>query len=89
MDEVFGIKNFRNDLTRIKCNPKNFKRIGYGNVKDLILFYSKSNCPIWNEPKEKYTKKDIDRLFPKKDKARKKLHNSTDSCSGRNSKRKI
>lgn len=26
MDEVFGIKNFRNDITRIKCNPKNFKK---------------------------------------------------------------
>lgn len=22
MDEVFGIENFRNDITRIKCNPK-------------------------------------------------------------------
>ena len=39
MDEIFGIKNFRNDITRIKCNPKNFKRTGYGNIKDLILFY--------------------------------------------------
>ena len=38
MDEVFGIENFRNDITRIKCNPKNFDRIGYGNIKDLILF---------------------------------------------------
>ena len=38
MDEVFGIENFRNDITRIKCNPKNFNRLGYGNVKDLILF---------------------------------------------------
>lgn len=65
MDEVFGIENFRNDITRIKCNPKNFKRIGYGNVKDLILFYSKSSKAIWNEPKEKYTLKDIEKLFPK------------------------
>ena len=24
MDEVFGRENFRNDITRIKCNPKNF-----------------------------------------------------------------
>ena len=22
LDEVFGIENFRNDITRIKCNPK-------------------------------------------------------------------
>ena len=68
MDEVFGIKNFRNDITRIKCNPKNFKRTGYGNIKDMILFYSKSNKPIWNEPKEPYTQKDIIKLFAKKEK---------------------
>ena len=68
MDEVFGIENFRNDITRIKCNPKNFDRIGYGNMKDLILFYTKSNSPIWNEPREKYTEKDFEKLFPKKDK---------------------
>lgn len=68
MDEVFGINNFRNDITRIKCNPKNFKRKGYGNIKDLILFYSNSNKLIWNEPKTSYTERDIERLFPKKDK---------------------
>lgn len=65
MDEVFGIENFRNDITRIKCNPKNFKRIGYGNIKDMILFYSKSTKPLWNEPKEAYTQKDIETLFQK------------------------
>ena len=65
MDEVFGIKNFRNDITRIKCNPKNFKRTGYGNIKDLILFYSKSSKPIWNEPRESYTEADLVRLFSK------------------------
>ncbi len=68
MDEVFGIENFRNDITRVKCNPKNFDRIGYGNMKDLILFYSKSTNPIWNEPREKYTEKDFEKLFPKTDK---------------------
>ncbi len=68
MDEVFGINNFRNDITRIKCNPKNFKRTGYGNIKDLILFYSKSLKPIWHEPKQKYTERDLEKLFAKKDK---------------------
>jgi adenine-specific DNA-methyltransferase len=71
MDEVFGIENFRNDITRIKCNPKNFKRVGYGNIKDMILFYSKSAKPIWNEPKEKYTQKDIENLFKKTKQGRK------------------
>lgn len=67
MDEIFGIDNFRNDITRIKCNPKNFNRIGYGNIKDMILFYTKSAEPIWNEPREKYSEKDIEKLFPKID----------------------
>lgn len=68
MDEIFGIENFRNDITRIKCNPKNFNRLGYSNIKDLILFYTKSLKPIWNEPRERYTEKDLEKLFPKIDK---------------------
>lgn len=65
MDEVFGIENFRNDITRVKCNPKNFGRKGYSNIKDLILFYSKSDNLIWNEPKLPYTEEDKIKLFPK------------------------
>lgn len=67
MDEIFGIDNFRNDITRIKCNPKNFARKGFGNMKDLILFYSKSDNLIWNEPKAPYTEGDKLKLFPKVD----------------------
>ena len=66
MDEVFGAENFRNDITRIKCNPKNFDRIGYGNIKDLILLYTKTQTPIWNEPRKAYSEKDLEKLFPKK-----------------------
>lgn len=68
MDGIFGVNNFRNDITRIKCNPKNFNRLGYGNIKDLILFYTKSSNPIWHEPREKYTEKDIEKLFSKTNK---------------------
>jgi len=67
MDEVFGYKHFISDITRIKCNPKNFERRGYGNIKDMILFYSKTDKYIWHEPKEKLTQEDIERLFPKID----------------------
>jgi len=68
MDEVFGSSNFINDITRIKCNPKNFSRKGYGNIKDMILFYSKSKHFVWNEPREEMSEEDIMRLFPKVDK---------------------
>ena len=67
MDEVFGSENFRNDITRIKCNPKNFSRKAYGNIKDLILFYSKSKNPIWNEPYVPYSEEDIAKLYKKID----------------------
>jgi len=52
MDKVFGQKNFINDIIRVKCNPKNFARKGYGNVKDMILFYSKSKSYVWNHPRQ-------------------------------------
>lgn len=67
MDEIFGINNFKNDITRIKCNPKNFKRKAYGNIKDLILFYTKSNKFTWNEPRIALTEDNIKRLFKKFD----------------------
>jgi len=68
MDEIFGIENFRNDITRIKCNPKNFQRKAYGNVKDMILFFSKTKNVIWNEPKIPFNNDDKNRLFKKIDK---------------------
>ncbi len=91
MDEVFGEKNFRNDITRIKSNPKNFKRLGYSNVKDLILFYTKSNKAIWNEPKDPYTKEDETKLFPKIDQNGRRyttvpIHAPGESSSGKSSK---
>lgn len=53
MDKIFGQNNFINDITRIKCNPKNFSRKGFGNIKDMILLYSKSKNYIWNDPRQK------------------------------------
>jgi adenine-specific DNA-methyltransferase len=55
MDEVFGARNYRNCITRKKCNPKNYTRRQYGNVADYILFYSKSDTYVWNRPVEPWT----------------------------------
>lgn len=66
MDEVFGYNNFINDITRIKCNPKNFARNAYGNYSDIILFYAKERDKnIWNEVKEELTKEEEYIFFPK------------------------
>lgn len=66
--KIFGVENLRNNIIRIKCNHKNFNCKTYGNIKDLILFYSKNKNNTWNEPKDEFTKEDIDRLFNKIDK---------------------
>ena len=68
MDEVFGEQNFRNSITRIKCNPKNFARYSYGNIKDTILFYSRSPERItWNPQLQPLDDEQLRRLYPKVD----------------------
>lgn len=69
MDEIFGLESLANDIARVKCNPKNFERKAYGNIRDSILFYVKNyGKNVWNDPREPYTEEDIKRLFPKVDK---------------------
>ena len=65
MDKVFGPLNFRNSISRIKCNPKNFNRYSYGNIKDTILFYSLSPRRIkWHPQEEPLTDDDVASLYP-------------------------
>ena len=65
MDEVFGPRNFRNSITRIKCNPKNFNRYSYGNIKDTILFYSVSPHRIkWHPQEEPLTADGAESRYP-------------------------
>lgn len=68
MDEIFGEQHFINHITRIKCNPKDFKRKAYGNITDAILFYSKTKNYIWNDSREEFTQEQIKKLYPKIDK---------------------
>ncbi len=68
LDEIFGKNNFMNDISRIKCNPKNFSRKAYGNQRDMILVYSKTSNPIWNEIKEPLSTDEIEKAFKKVDK---------------------
>jgi adenine-specific DNA-methyltransferase len=68
MDEIFGRDNFRNDIARIKSNPKNFYRKAYGNEKDVILFYTKNyKKNIWNDIKVPLDEDEIASKFGKID----------------------
>ncbi len=67
MDEIFGAKNFRNKITRRKCSSKNFTKNQYPNLNDYLLFYTKGNQYIWNQPREKADKEWIDKEYQKVD----------------------
>ena len=64
MDEIFGMRNFKGMITRKKCKPKNFTRKSYGNISDYILFYTKTDSPIWNRPYEKWDEEKILKEYP-------------------------
>ena len=66
MDEIFGSHNFINEITRVKCNPKNFDRRAYGNISDTILVYAKKyGCNIWNDQREELSDEQLKKLFPR------------------------
>ena len=68
LDEIFGEDNFKNDITRVKSNPKNFDRKAFGNQKDMILFYSRSSSKnIWNDVRADYVEDDLKKRFSKID----------------------
>lgn len=76
LDEVFGESNFRNLITRKKCNPKNYTKKAFGNVSDYVLFYSKSDTYTWHRP-----------VFPWDDERIKKEYNYIDFKTGRRYKK--
>lgn len=59
LDEVFGRQQFRNFITRRKCNTKNYTRRTFGNVSDHILFYSKSDTYVWHRPYDPWVEERI------------------------------
>lgn len=64
MDAIFGEKNFRGMITRKKCKSKNFTRVTYGNISDYILFYTKTDAPVWNRPYEEWDEEKVLKEYP-------------------------
>ena len=67
MDEVFGEKQFRNLIVRKKCSSKNYTKNQYPNLNDYILFYSKSDSYIWNQPTVPATEEWINKEYTNSD----------------------
>lgn len=64
MDDIFGADNFKGMITRKKCKSKNYTKKTYGNVSDYILFYTKSDHPIWHRPYEQWTTEKEEKEYP-------------------------
>ncbi|MCD9188372.1 MAG: hypothetical protein LUM44_18285 [Pyrinomonadaceae bacterium] len=64
LDEIFGNNNFQGMITRKKCKPKNYTRKTYGNISDYILFYTKTDKPIWNRPYDEWTDEKVLKEYP-------------------------
>jgi len=64
MDEIFGMQNFKGMITRKKCKSKNFTSKTFGNISDYILFYTKSDNPIWNRPYEEWDDEKVLKEYP-------------------------
>lgn len=64
MDEIFGESNFKGLITRKKCKSKNYTKKTYGNISDYILFYTKSDNPIWHRPYDAWSSEKKDKEYP-------------------------
>ena len=53
MDAIFGHENFRNEITWQRTESHNTAE-RYGNVADILLYYSKSDKPTWNPQYQPY-----------------------------------
>ena len=49
LDEIFGNQNFVNEITWEKIKSVKSQTLGFGNVKDSILFYRKSENIVFNQ----------------------------------------
>jgi adenine-specific DNA-methyltransferase len=64
LTEVFGKDNFRNEIIRIKCNPKNYTSTAFGNFHDTIYFFTRTDAAKLNPILEERNEEQLARDFP-------------------------
>jgi adenine specific DNA methylase Mod len=66
LDEIFGKNNFRNEITWKRSSAHNDAKQGrkaFGNISDVILYYSKSNAFKFNQLYTAYTDNYINEFY--------------------------
>ncbi len=67
MDAVFGGQCFRSEIIWKRTSSHGNVSVGYGEVTDSILFYSKGDKPTWNQQYVPYSRKHIETKFTNRD----------------------
>jgi DNA modification methylase len=67
LDAIFDPKNFHNEIIW-KRTSGHSDAVGYGSVHDMILFYSKTDAPTWNDTYQAYDQAYVDQYYRYKDK---------------------
>ncbi len=60
LDSIFGHERFRNEITWKRTDSHNTPK-GYGNIADIILFYTASDFATWNPQYGDYSEKQLAR----------------------------
>ena len=63
MDAVFGVANFRSEITWKRTNAKGLAFKGYPNNADILLYYSKSDQITWNRPFQPHDQSYVDKFY--------------------------
>jgi site-specific DNA-methyltransferase (adenine-specific) len=63
MDIIFGVKNFRNEISWKRSQPKSHTKINFPNCRDIILRYAKSDKAIFNKIYGEYNPEYIRKFY--------------------------
>ena len=63
MDAVFGVQNFRNEVTWKRTTSHNDVARNYGSISDIMLFYTKSDEFTFNTQYIPYSEEHIARIY--------------------------
>jgi len=66
LDSIFGPQNYVNEITWKRTSSHNTAR-RYGNVADIILFYSRTDKYVWNPQYTAFSPEQLGRYKPDKD----------------------
>ncbi len=63
LDTIFGVENFRNEITWKRTNTHNDVRRNFGNLSDIVFYYTKSDNFVFNQAYMSYDENYIERNF--------------------------